>query len=699
MKKILLLIVLCIAINGFSQQRSNANATLAPFYHGVASGDPTSNSVIIWTRVTTSNTNALVNWRMATDTAMKNVVKSGSILTDASKDFTVKADVTGLSGDRYYYYEFEYKDKMSLRGRTKTAPSFASSNVRFAVVSCSNYAEGYFNVYHAIKDRNDVDAVIHLGDYIYEYGNGQYGTMFNLQPPTETLVLSDYRTRYNYYHLDADLIRLHQQYPFFNIWDDHESADNAYTNGAANHTEGVEGSWVNRKAASIRAYHEWLPTRENAAGKDVIYRSVRYGNLGELFFFDARLKEKDKQYTVNLPAFLQNQQRKMLGPTQLNWFAASVTNSTSQWKIIAEQVMLAPLSILGVPINMDQWDGYAGERNRLLNIIRDKQNVVVLSADLHSSVATEIPDKQYVAGTPYTPCLNSAGVEFVVTSVTARSKEYLNGIAQPAIYAVNTHIKYAELASHGFGIVDIKADKVQYEWYFVSTITSPIFTTKFAKAYYVNKNSRCLNEAFVATNVLSSKKGLQAPLLPRKKAVSAKEVSDFTATQKGNKAVLTWKTSTGHKWQLMEVQHATNNLEFTTIGSVRAEGFSGSHQYHFTDNHIAATNYYRIAFKSFEGGIEYSPVAVIKLLKEYSHYWYPNPTADNAKLEINTQKNLPGTLRVYDALGKIVFTKNLQLNAGSNNYTIPTAAFQKGLYVYVISLNNEPPLQGTFIKL
>jgi alkaline phosphatase D len=700
MKTIILLSLLVNSVIAFSQHRSDLNPALAPFYHGVASGDPTANSVIIWTRVTTSNSTASVTWRVATDTAMMNIVKTGSVLTDAAKDFSVKADVTGLLSDKFYYYEFEYNNKMSLRGRTKTAPLSATANVRFAVVSCSNYAQGYFNAYKAIKDRNDVDAVIHLGDYIYEYGDGQFGGLFNLQPATETLVLSDYRTRYNYYRLDSNLMRLHQQYPFFNVWDDHESADGSYTNGAANHTEGVEGTWVNRKAASIKAYHEWLPTRDMGTAGDIIYRSVRYGSLSELFFLDTRLKERDKQYNVNLPAYLQNQQRKLIGATQLNWFTTSVTNSASQWKIIAQQVMMAPVRLLSVPINMDQWDGYAGERNRLYNVIRGKSNVVVLTGDIHSSWANELPDNYYTPGNFFLPCRNSAGVEFVVTSVTSRSKEYLNGIAQPAIYTANAHIKYAELASRGYGIIDLRADKAQHEWYFVSTVTSPTFTTAFAKAYYVNNNTKCLNQTTVATVAAPSKKGLQAPRLPRRSVVLAAKTIDITTSQNGNKAMLEWTTATEENCNVFEVQRSLNGRDFITIGRVNCANSLGGQQYNFTDNNTAAVNFYRIAQRQPKGAIEYSPVTVVKLKNDYTHYWYPNPTVSDSKLEINAQKNSSGTLRVYDASGRIAFTQNLHIIAGSNNYTIPTATLQKGLYVYSIVLKDEKStLQGAFIKL
>jgi alkaline phosphatase D len=184
----------------------------APFYHGVASGDPLSDRVIIWTRVTPEemdNAPIEVSWKVATDVDLENVVQSGTFTTDATRDYTVKVDVTGLDAGTTYYYGFTAMDKNSLTGKTKTTPtSDQADHLKFGVVSCSNYQAGYFNAYQRLARRNDLDAVIHLGDYIYEYGDGVYGdsTLFearDLDPDTEILTLEDYRTRYSLYRLDT----------------------------------------------------------------------------------------------------------------------------------------------------------------------------------------------------------------------------------------------------------------------------------------------------------------------------------------------------------------------------------------------------------------------------------------------------------------------------------------------------------------
>ena len=245
------------------------DADLKPFYHGVASGDPLSDRVIIWTRVTPDTaTHVEVNWTMATDTAFQNIVGEGQVTTSAENDFTVKVDVSGLSPATTYYYYFTALEGNSVIGRTRTTPtSDEVDHVRFAVVSCSNYQAGYFHAYRNIGNRRDLDAVIHLGDYIYEYGSGEgtYGfdSALNREnvPSTEIIELADYRTRYSLYRLDPDLRKAHQQHPFIAVWDDHETANDAYTDGAENHNQG-EGEWTDRKSAALKAYYEWMPVRD-----------------------------------------------------------------------------------------------------------------------------------------------------------------------------------------------------------------------------------------------------------------------------------------------------------------------------------------------------------------------------------------------------------------------------------------------------
>ena len=229
----LLLLFWCLSTT-FAQSEL-FDPALAPFYHGVASGDPLSDRVIIWTRVTTDANAAEVTWRVATDTALANIVAQGIETTDASKDFTVKVDVTGLDAGTTYYYAFETEGSFSIIGRTKTAPAGEVNQLKFVLVSCSNYTQGYFNVYEEIAKRNDLDAVFHVGDYIYEYGEGVFTdptlTERKHFPSTEIIVLEDYRARYGQYRLDPGLRKVHQQHPFIVTWDDHEVTNDTYNEG------------------------------------------------------------------------------------------------------------------------------------------------------------------------------------------------------------------------------------------------------------------------------------------------------------------------------------------------------------------------------------------------------------------------------------------------------------------------------------
>lgn len=495
MKKIITLSLSCLFLSiclfaqneFYNSARFNVDEALAPFYHGVASGDPKSNSVIIWTRVSTDSMQAHVDWQVATDTAMTNIVASGTKIVDAEKDYTVKIDVTGLQPYTTYYYEFFSHDKYSLRGRTKTAPMGEGvDSLRFGVVSCSNFAHGYFHVYDKLVDRNDVDAIIHLGDYIYEYGDGEYGDVRESEPSYEILTLSDYRMRHSYYKLDPQLRRLHQQYPIIATWDDHESANNSWMDGAENH-DGDEGNWAERKSAAIRAYHDWMPFRKpDMTDGERIYRRLRYGDLMDLFMLDTRLIGREEQDDANND----DAGRTLLGQEQKNWLKGGLANSTAKWQVLGQQVMMAPLGVFGNGVNPDQWDGYQAERNELWDwvISQNVPNLVVLTGDIHTSWANDLPMDGYDDDTG----ANSAGVELVVTSVTSPGFPLPGG--ENIILPFNPHIKWANLNNRGYYILDVNQQRVQADWYFVGSVTDESTSDNYESSWYSNDGSRHLQE-------------------------------------------------------------------------------------------------------------------------------------------------------------------------------------------------------------
>lgn len=526
---------------------------LAPFYHGVASGDPTASSVVLWTRVTPDSNlsdSIVVSWRVATDTGMTQLIQEGQAITQANVDFTVKVLVSDLSPNQYYYYEFTALGRNSLRGRTKTTPAGPVSNLRFAVVSCSNYEDGYFSAYGRVADRNDLDAVIHLGDYIYEGTNQPPDSSNERDAITEEAVtLSQYRARYSLYRLDPDLRRAHQQHPFITIWDDHESANDAWENGAQAHNPATEGSWTMRKSVAKQAYFEWLPITPSADTS--VYRVLHYGELADLFMLDTRLHAREQQiYDVTDPA-LYDSARTMLGKPQRDWLIDALAQSDAQWKLIGNQVLFSPFHIAfsaGLPGNnqtpeetestfLDIWDGYPAERRYLIHKLDSLglRNLVWLTGDFHCSFALEVADPVNEPDSNYRPVptydrltgRGAVGVEFATPSINSRNFDERIGTAQTALletfmvsplpdHIPNPHMKYVDLDRHGYILLDLKADTIQANWLSVPDVKQPSSTETFRRAMYAIPDSALLRPAgFISKSDSAQPFPLAAPTQPR----------------------------------------------------------------------------------------------------------------------------------------------------------------------------------------
>lgn len=499
------------------------------YNHGVASGDPQTDRVIIWTRVTPTTdpnqTEVTVSWSMATDDAFTNVVADGAVTTSTTADLTVKIDVDGLSSGTTYFYRFSAGGVDSPIGRTKTLPSGAVSDLKFAVVSCSHFAAGFFNVYRLIANRNsgadDLDAVLHLGDYFYEYAPGEYADN-NIpgripDPANETITLADYRGRHAQYKTDPDLQAMHQTHPMIAVWDDHESANNAWLGGAENHGPG-EGAWDARRAAAVQAYYEWMPIREPAMGGD-IFRQFQYGDLLTLTMLDTRLAGRSEQLDfgsldpANPIPFVQsllNPARSMLGTAQEQWLATSLAGPrATTWDLIGQQVMVGQLYVpqvpvapgvdpliddfnaigmlgdalvaqgvlpgLGIGFNLDSWDGYIPARQRLFQVLDGVANPVVVTGDFHNAWAVDlVPENVLEAG--WTPTSTGAvGVEFITSSVTSPGFEdevapaLLPGLIG-VIQAKNPHIRFADLVRRGYVVVEFSPTEAFGQFFFTDRI-------------------------------------------------------------------------------------------------------------------------------------------------------------------------------------------------------------------------------------
>lgn len=489
------------------QHRITLDPGLRPFYHGVASGDPTDTSVMIWTRVTPDSGNADnidVYWQISTDTSFNNIVNYGKLKAKQSNDLCVKVDVCGLQPNRSYYYMFNAFGINSLTGRTKTAPAKLadSDSVRFAVVSCADYENGYFNAYESIVNKNNVDAVVHLGDYIYEYETG--GISINnpgrfYEPLTEVISMQDYRIRHSHYKLDPQLRRIHQTFPFITVWDDHETCNDAYRDGGQNH-QANEGSYAVRKSNSTSTYFTWMPLRKPDPFDTLrIFRKLRYGKLLDLIMLDTRLYDRDEQDIASA----NDSTHKLMGPLEMAWFLQQLSDTSTRWKIIGNQVMFAPLQIFGQPFNADQWDGYNYERTKIQNHILNTniKNVVMLTGDIHTSWCNDVPGNNYDPNTGN----GSICVEFVGTSVTSLNSPLPVGVG--IIQSLNPHMKYIDLDHHGYYILDVRKNRTQADYTYVRTDQLG-FNNDEAASYYVNNNERHLRQGAPVINYPS----ISAPL-------------------------------------------------------------------------------------------------------------------------------------------------------------------------------------------
>lgn len=340
----------------------------AEFKFGVASGDPLADKVILWTHAKFPDSDADVSLRyqVASDADFVKIVSEGTVLATLATGFTAKVDASGLQAGTAYHYRFSQGEIRSPVGRTRTLPQ-STDSLKLAVMSCSNYPAGFFNVYADVA-KSDVEFALHLGDYIYEYAANGYAssaaaTLGRVSVPSnELLTLADYRARHAQYKSDPDSKNLHALKPMIAIWDDHEFANDAYVQGAENHTQATEGAWADRRAAALQAYHEWMPIR-TGADKSKIYRSFNFGSLVSLHMLDTRLIGRDMQVEIGdlagiagaaaqaaALATFSSPSRQMLGAEQMQWLQGQLVNSSARWQVLGQQVLMGrmefPVSVL-----------------------------------------------------------------------------------------------------------------------------------------------------------------------------------------------------------------------------------------------------------------------------------------------------------------------------------------------------------------
>ncbi len=505
-----------------------ARADNRAFRHGVASGDPLPGGILLWTRVTTgddalpgsgSGQDVTVRWEMATTPSFRRVIAAGSVTTGAWRDHTVKAEATGLAAATTYFYRFRAGGSTSAVGRTRTAPAvgWPVDRLRMGVVSCANLQAGWFSAYRHLAARDDLDLVLHLGDYLYEYAPGEYQARDVVvrphDPATEMTTLEHYRRRHAQYKTDPDLQALHAAAPWVVTWDDHESANDAWSGGAENHKEGSEGSWAGRRGFSQQAYAEWMPVRYEAGGH--LYRRLAMGSLASISMLDLRTYRSQQADSLVDPA-IADPSRTITGPEQMDFLLDGLADTAAQWKLVGNPVMIAPVRFPsglssqvsegvrsltgpvsagpaegGVPYNVDQWDGYTADRQRVLGHLRDRgiRDSVFLTGDIHSAWACDLPADPAT----YAVTGDSVATELVCTSVTSDNLDDILKVpprtasqtVETAFKSANPHIKYLDFDSHGYSVLEVTPDAVRMDWYVLSERTDPRATTALSTSWRV----------------------------------------------------------------------------------------------------------------------------------------------------------------------------------------------------------------------
>jgi alkaline phosphatase D len=451
------------------------------FELGVASGDALADAIVLWTHVSPGFDVGPVDiWvEVAVDPGFARRVVARSVPVDQSTDYALKVDVDGLEAGRTYYYRFFALGVESPTGRMRTLPLGPVEELRLAVASCSNYGYGYFHAYRRIAERTDLDGVIFLGDYIYEYAQGFYPfgneIVRETAPAGKCVDLDGYRARYRKYRSDPDLQAAHRQHGWFVVWDDHELINDATSDGTdlLSHNPATDGDYFERIAAAKQAYHEYMPIRGGAA--DSIYRSVRFGDLAELRLLDTRGEVRSGAIG---DVALDTPERTMLGPSQEAWLDAELAAGQATWQILGQQVPVAHYTYDEVehrPVFFDQWDGYPAARQRLYDSLgrHGRGNAVVLTGDLHGACVFDLPRDPwsgYVAATGE----GSLAVEFICTSVTSPYIPFVPVTTEEEQLArACPHLAWTNLVAKGYSVVTVTTEYVQNDFYAVEDVRSP----------------------------------------------------------------------------------------------------------------------------------------------------------------------------------------------------------------------------------
>ena len=489
---------------------SSCSKNTYSFNHGVASGDPLEDRVILWTRVTPQQAGPVeVILEVSENKNFSKVAYSKKLNTSSLSDYTIKYDFLAkqyCNSDNGFFYRFRAGNSVSETGRSKTFSKNIKS-AKIAIFSCSNFPAGYFNAYQAAAEKNDLDLWLHLGDYLYEYPMGGYATE-NAEklgrapiPIHEMITLSDYRQRHAQYKLDQGSIALHKHAPLIAVWDDHEFSNDAWKRGAENHSDdGSEGDFYARRSAAIKAYYEWMPIREQQ-NKRRIFRDFKLGKLMHLIMLDTRQFGRDKQiqpkdylsksgfYQAKFYNDLNSEYRELLGAEQFSWIEEKILNSNAAWTIFGQQVLMTKLKFpdisktlkaeeipdflkpylkllgLGIPSNLDAWDGYPAARNKLYKLMKNaKKKFISLAGDTHNSWVSELENQSG----------EKVGIELGAPSVTSPGITDVLNLDEnnfvDSIVKLNKELQWMNPSNRGYLFLDCTDSKIIASFNFIKEL-------------------------------------------------------------------------------------------------------------------------------------------------------------------------------------------------------------------------------------
>jgi alkaline phosphatase D len=471
-----------LAVAGEATSSAAPKFSRNPFTLGIASGDPLPDGVVLWTRLAPDplagggmpRERVTVEWRVASDDKMQRVIRRGRATALPELAHSVHVELKGLEPARDYWYQFSVGGEESATGRTRTAPPAGATprEFRFVFASCQNYEQGLFTAYQHMAE-DDLDAVVHLGDYIYE-GPGVDGRV-RKHNSKEITSLLDYRNRYALYKCDELLMRAHERFPWIVTWDDHE-VDNNYAADVPEDQQPRE-VFLERRASAYQAYYEHMPLRRSSlprGSRMQLYRALRFGGLVEFTVLDTRQYRTDQpcgdRNKPQCPAAL-DERATLMGPEQERWLLGRLDKSPARWNVIAQQVMMAKVDRQAGPeaaYSMDQWSGYEAGRNRVLSFLHKRRpsNPIVITGDIHSNWVNDLKANWDDLRS------ETVGTEFVGTSISSGG----NGADIPpnvqAYLPENPVVKFHN-ARRGYVRCSVTPERYTAEYRVLDQVTAP----------------------------------------------------------------------------------------------------------------------------------------------------------------------------------------------------------------------------------